>query len=100
MMKMPRKVEKKYVRGMLLSLGLVLVCVSLGINVYFGWLRVKAIAYQQGFSEGQNVLNQTVLAQLKEGGKLTVNVPQEDGTIKSMILIPQVDNPLPEEEIK
>ncbi len=99
-MKMPRKIEKKHVKRILLVLGLVLVCVSLGINIHFGWLRVKAIAYQQGFSDGQNVLNQTVLTQLKEGGKLIVNIPQEDGTTKSIVLIPQVENSPLEEEIK
>jgi len=98
-MKIPH-IEKKYIRRTFLVLGLILVCVSLGINIHFGWLRIKATAYQQGFSDSQNVLNQTVLAQLKEGGKLIVNIPQEDGTTKSIILIPQAEDTLSGEEIK
>jgi len=62
----------------------------LAFNGYwFGWKEMKERAYKQGFRTAQVQINNLIVQQLNDTGQLRVTIPQKDGKVKTIILVPQ-----------
>ena len=62
----------------------------LAFNGYwFLWKEMREDAFQKGFQSAQIQINNAILQQLNDTGQLRINIPQEDGTMGVIILMPK-----------
>ena len=55
----------------------------------FGWLKVRGNVYQEGVAAGKAEINNLILQNLIQFGKIQLNVPDKDGKLQTIILVPQ-----------
>ena len=67
---------------------LLVICLIV-ITWEFGWKKLESSIYQKGFTAGQANINNQIIQNLNIFGQIRINVPDKDGKIQTIILVPQ-----------
>ena len=87
-------ITKKF---LLIFWGVITIFLAGVIGWQFGWKTLEKNIYQRGFQEGQTAINNLIMQNLIQFGALQINVPNQEGEIQAIILVPQQ---IPQEENK
>ena len=87
-MKIPKITKKHLIIGWIM-----LTVVLVGVIAWqFGWKKIEAGIYQKGFQEGQAQINTMIMQQLQQFGGLQINIPDGEGKVKTIFLVPLQNN--------
>lgn len=84
------------IKKVAIAIWIILTIGLLAGGIYLGIEKIKAVAYQKGIQDGQVMVNNAIMGQLINTGRLQLNLPpNEEGVRKSLILIPMPANEQP-----
>src|SRR3990167_11431437 len=93
-LKTPTIKIKKYITPFRVVLAIAVISVS-ALVWQFGWKQLELASYRKGFTAGQNEINNAVLNQLLQTGKIQMNIPldengqfNQNGQVKQIFLAP------------
>ena len=68
---------------------LVAIILAVVVIYQFGWLKVRGNVHQEGVAAGKAEISNLILQNLNQFGKIQLNVPDKDGKLQAIILVPQ-----------